>query len=231
MIVEQSANVLQTSFNDVWFAVASFVPSILAAIVIFVIGWIIGAILAKIIEQVVEVLRIDDALKATGANEAFKNTGYQLHVGALLGTLVKWFIIIVFLVAALDVLGLYQVNSFLQGVVLLYLPNVIVAVLFLILAAIVAEIVKNVVTGSARAAGVTSANLAGVVAKWAIWIFAIIAALTQLGVASALIQTLFTGLVISISLAFGLAFGLGGKEAAARAIDRVRSEVAHHTKD
>lgn len=227
MIVEQSANVLQTSFNDVWFAVASYVPSILAALVIFVIGWIIATILAKIIEQVVEVLRIDEALKATGANEAFKNTGYQLHVGALLGTLVKWFVIIVFLVAALDVLGLYQVNSFLQGVVLLYLPNVIVAVLFLILAAIVAEIVKNVVIGSAKAAGVSSANLAGVVAKWSIWVFAIIAALTQLNVAAGLIQTLFTGLVISISLATGLAFGLGGKEAAARFIEKVRSEIAH----
>ena len=142
--------------------------------------------------------------------------------------LVKWFIIIVFLVAALDVLNLSQVNSFLQGVVLLYLPNVIVAVLFLIIAAILAEIVKNIVVGSARAAGVTSANLAGAVAKWAIWVFAVIAALTQLGVASALIQTLFTGLVVAISLAFGLAFGLGGKDAAARAIDRVRSEVAHH---
>lgn len=228
MIVEQSANVLQASFNDVWLAVASFVPSILVAIILFLIGWVFGIILQKIIEQVVQVLRVDDALKATGANDAFRHTGYQLHVGVLLGTLVKWFVVIVFLVAALDVLGLYQVNSFLQGVVLLYLPNVIVAVLFLVLAAIVAEVVKNIVTGSARAAGVESANLAGAVAKWSIWIFAIIAALTQLGVASALIQTLFTGLVIAISLAFGLAFGLGGKEAAARTIERIRSEVSHH---
>lgn len=228
MIVEQSANVLQNSFNDVWFAVASFVPAIIAAIVIFLIGWIVGAILQKIVEQVVQVLRVDDALKATGVHEAFRHTGYQLHVGVLLGTLIKWFIVIVFLVASLDVLGLYQVNSFLQGVVLLYLPNVIVSVLFLVLAAIVADIVKNIVIGSARAAGASSANLAGAVAKWAIWVFAIIAALTQLGVASALIQTLFTGLVISISLAFGLAFGLGGKEAAARTIERIRTEVAHH---
>ena len=228
MIVQQSAGVLQTSFNDVWFAIASFVPNILAAVIIFIIGWVIGMILYKIIEQVIDVLRIDDALKATGLNEAVKTTGYSLNIGMLLGSLVKWFIIIVFLVASLDVLGLRQVNSFLQGVVLLYLPNVIVAVLFIILAAIVAEVVKNVVTGSARAAGVTAANLAGSVAKWSIWVFAIIAALTQLGVASALIQTLFTGIIVAVALAFGLAFGLGGKEAAARTIEKVRSEVAHH---
>lgn len=228
MIVTQSASVLQTSFNDVWLAIASFVPNILAAIVIFVIGWIIGIVLCKIIEQVVDVLRIDEAIKATGVNEAIKPTGYSLNVGMLLGELVKWFVVIVFLVASLDVLGLRQVNSFLQGVVLLYLPNVIVAVLFIMLAAIVAEVVKNIVAGSAKAAGVTSANLAGVVAKWAIWVFAIIAALTQLGVAAALIQTLFTGLIVAIALAFGLAFGLGGKEAAARAIEKIRSEVGHH---
>ena len=231
MLVEQSANVLQASFNDVWFAVVSFVPNILASIVIFLIGWIIAMILGKIIEQVVQVLRVDEALKATGLNDMVKHTGYRLNVGAILGELIKWFVIIVFLVAALDVLGLQQVNSFLQGVVLLYLPNVIVAVLFIILGAIVAELVKKVVAGSARAAGVSSANLAGAVAKWAIWVFAIIAALTQLGVAGALVQTFFTGVVIAASLAFGLAFGLGGKEAAARAIERVRSEVSHHGRD
>ncbi len=228
MIVEQSANVLQNSFGDVWYAVASFVPNILVALVLFLVGWVVGLILQKIIEQVIQVLRVDEALKVAGVNDVFKHTGYHLHIGALLGTLVKWFIIIVFLVAALDVLGLYQVNSFLQGVVLLYLPNVIVAVLFLVLAAIVADVVKKIVVGSAKAAGVTSANLAGTVAKWSIWIFAIIAALTQLGVASALIQTLFTGLVISIALAFGLAFGLGGRDAAARTIERIQAEVSHN---
>ena len=228
MIVTQSANVLQASFQDVWFAIISFVPNILAAIVIFLIGWIVGMILSKIIEQVVQVLRVDDALKATGVNDVVKHTGYHLHVGALLGELVKWFIIIVFLVAALDVLGLQQVNTFLQGVVLLYIPSVIVAVLFLIIAAIVADLVKKIVVGSARAAGVHSANLAGSVAKWSIWVFAIIAALTQLGVAGALIQTFFTGVVIAAALAFGLAFGLGGKDAAARSIKRLRSEISHH---
>ena len=138
----------------------------------------------------------------------------------------KWFVVVVFLVAALDVLGLQQVNTFLQGVVLLYIPKVIVAVLFLIIAAIVADVVRKIVIGSARAAGVSSANFAGTVAKWSIWIFAIIAALTQLGVAGGLIQTFFTGVVIAIALAFGLAFGLGGKEAAARSIEKIRSEIS-----
>ena len=140
----------------------------------------------------------------------------------------KRVVIVVFLVAALDVLGLTRVTIFLQQVVLLYLPQVIVAVLILILAAFVAEVVKSLVAGSARAAGAHAANLAGAVAKWAIWLFAILAAINQLGVATEFVQTLFTGLVVALALAFGLAFGLGGKDAAARTIERVRSEISSH---
>ena len=227
MIVAQSASVLQASFNDVWFTIVQFVPAILAAAIIFVIGWIIGMILARVIEQVVDVLRIDDALKSAGVTEAVKDAGFSLNAGRLLGALVKWFVIVVFLVASLEVLGLVRVTTFLQQVVLLYLPQVIVAVLIIILAAIVADIVRNVVTGSARAAGVKQAAMEGAIAKWAIWIFAVLAALNQLGVAAAFWQTLFTGIVVALSLAFGLAFGLGGKEAAARSIERMRDEMAH----
>lgn len=227
MIVAQSAASLQTSFSDVWFTVVQFVPSIIAAVVIFIIGWIVGMILAKVIEQIVDVLRIDDALKASGVHEAVKDAGFNLHAGRLLGALVKWFIIIVFLIASLEILGLVYVTIFLQQVVLAYLPRVIVAVLIIILAAVVAEVVRNLVVGSARAAGVHHAGIAGAVAKWAIWIFAILEALNQLGIVAVLWQTLFTGIVIALSLAFGLAFGLGGKEAAARAIERMQGEMHH----
>lgn len=228
MLVSQSAGVIQSSFADLWLTVAQHLPSILAAVIIFVIGWVVGVVLYRVVVQVVKVLRIDDALKAAGLNDVAKEAGFNLDIGVFLGTLVKWFAIIVFLVAALDVLGLSRVTIFLQQVVLLYLPQVIVAVLILILAAVVAEVAKGLVAGSARAAGAHAANLAGTVAKWAIWLFAILAALNQLGVATEFVQTLFTGLVVALALAFGLSFGLGGKEAAARTIERVRSEIANH---
>lgn len=227
MIVAQSAATLQASFNDVWFTIVQFVPAIIAAAVIFVIGWIVGMILAKVVEQIIDVLRIDDALKASGVHEAVKDAGFNLHAGRLLGALVKWFVIVVFLIASLEVLGLVRVTIFLQQVVLAYLPQVIVAVLIVILAAVVADIVRNLVVGTARAAGVRQANMAGAVAKWAIWVFAVLAALNQLGVAAAFWQTLFTGIIVALSLAFGLAFGLGGKEAAARAIENMRDEMSH----
>ena len=227
MIVNQSVGSWQTAFADMWFTIMQFLPNIIAAIIIFIIGWIVGVVLYRVVEQIVKVLRIDDALKAAGVNEAARDAGINLNVGALLGTLVQWFIVIVFLVTALEVLGLSRVTIFLQQVVLLYLPQVIVAVLILILAAIVAEAAKNIIAGSARAAGAHSGNLAGTVAKYAIWVTAVLAVLNQLGVATEFVQTLFTGIVVALALGFGLAFGLGGKEAAARTIERVRGEISH----
>ena len=162
-------------------------------------------------------------------DEVLKRAGFNLDSGRFVGDLVEWFVIIVFLVASLDVLGLTQVNNFLQQVVLLYLPQVIVAVLILLIAVMIAAAMQRVVVGSAMAAGVRSANFLGAVTKWAIWIFAVLMALFQLGIAAPFVQTLFTGVVVAISLALGLSFGLGGQQAAAGFIEKVREEIKSHT--
>jgi hypothetical protein len=227
MIFTQSANAVQGSFYDLWFTVAIYLPRILAAVVVFLVGWIIATILYRIVVEVVKVLKVDDAMKGAGLHDAAKEAGFKLDIGIFLGTLVMWFTALVFLVASLEILGFSVVTVFLERVVLLYLPQVIIASLILIIGAIIAEIVRGLVSGSARAAGAHSANLAGSVAKWAIWVFAVLAALDQLGVASAFVQTVFTGLVVALSLAFGLAFGLGGKDAAAGAIKKLSEEIRH----
>ncbi|HEY4517941.1 MAG TPA: hypothetical protein VJI74_03595 [Candidatus Paceibacterota bacterium] len=226
MLLQTWANVLTQSFQDLWLGVLAFVPNVLVAILIFVLGWIVGAVLSRVIEQVVKSLRVDHFLGSTGLDEVLHQAGYKLDSGAFLGALVKWFVILVFLVASLEVLHLTQVTIFLQQVVLLYLPQVIVAVLILLVAAVVAETAQNIIVGAARAAELRSANLLGSVTRWAIWIFAILAALDQLNVAQALVQTLITGIVVAISLGVGLAFGLGGQEAAARVIERFRQDVS-----
>jgi hypothetical protein len=135
---------------------------------------------------------------------------------------VKWFVILVFLMASLQVLGLVAVTYFLQSIVVGFLPNVIIAVLILLVAAVLAEVAQSVVVGAARAADIRGAGIAGTVAKWAIWIFAILAAMEQLQIAQGILQTLFTGVVVALALAFGLSFGLGGQEAAARFIEKTR---------
>lgn len=228
MLIQTWADVLTQSFYSLGTGIVQFIPNVVVAIIIFLLGWLVGAALGKIVEQIVKSIKLDQGLKATGLNEAIERAGFTLDSGAFLGGLVKWFFIIVFLMASLEVLGLTQVTLFLQTVVLSYLPQVIVAALMILVGAVVAEVVRDIVAGAAKAAGVSAAGFAGNVAKWSVWVFTILAALAQLQVATAFVQTLFTGIVIAVSLAIGLSFGLGGQEAAARAIEKVKGEIGHH---
>ncbi|MBX9765052.1 hypothetical protein K2X83_00220 [Patescibacteria group bacterium] len=225
MLIQTWADVLTASFQNLGMGIVAFVPNIIVAVIIFVLGWLVGAALGRIIAQVIKAIKLDAALKNTGLNDAVERAGFTLDSGAFLGMLVQWFFIIVFLMASLEVLGLTQVNLFLQNVVLAYLPQVIVAALILLVGAVVAQVAKDVVGGAAKAAGVHGAGFAGSIAMWAVWIFTLIAALDQLQVAQAFIQTLYTGVIIAVSLAVGLAFGLGGQEAAARAIEKMRMQM------
>ncbi|HQU07493.1 MAG TPA: hypothetical protein PK539_00325 [Candidatus Paceibacterota bacterium] len=204
---------------------AQYLPNLVIAIIIFIIGWLIAVVVDRIVVQIFNALRIDQALRAAGTERIVERAGFTLSSGKFVGALVKWFIIVIFLVASLNVLHLDQVNNFLDTVVLGYLPRVIAAVLILLAAGILAETMHRVVTGSAKAARLTSANFLGTVAKWSIWVFAVLAALYQLEIASQIVQTLFLGIVIAISLALGLAFGLGGQQAAARYIEHVREQI------
>ncbi len=225
MVFTNWADVLTQSFQNLSSGLIQFLPNLVIAIVIFVVGWLIGVGVGRVVKQVVDALRIDQALKPTGIERVLSRAGFQLSSGKFLGMLVEWFFIIVFLVASLQVLGLTQVNQFLTGVVLGYLPQVIAAVLILLVAAVVAEATERVVAGSARAASLRAAGFVGKVARYAIWISAILVALAQLNVATAFVQTLFTGVVIAVSLAIGLAFGLGGQATAAHYLEKLSSEI------
>ncbi len=227
MFLTTWATVLNQSFQGLFYGVVAFIPNLVAALIIFVIGWVFGSILGRLVAQVVDATRVDTALRNAGVERVLSRSGFKMNAGKFLGSLVKWFFIIVFLVAALDALHLTEVTMFLRTVVLGYLPQVIVAVLILLVAAVLAETVEKVVSGGARTAGLSSAGFLGVLSRWAIWIFAILAALDHLQVASNFIQPLITGLVVALALAFGLSFGLGGQATAARILEKMREEVSH----
>lgn len=222
MIVQQWGYVLQQSFYNLLWNVVNFLPNLLFAIIIFVVGWFLAGWIGWVVNEAVKALRVDHALKTAGVGDVVTRAGYNLNSGAFLGMLVKWFVILVFLMAALQVLGLVAVTYFLQTIVVVFLPNVIIAVLIVLVTAVIADVARSIVVGSARAAGVHGAGIAGTVAKWAIWIFGLLAALEQLQIAQGILQTLFTGVVVALALAFGLSFGLGGQEAASRFIEKTR---------
>jgi flagellar biosynthesis protein FliQ len=205
---------LQLSFVGLWGDVLSFLPEIILSIVIVVIGWIIGSSLSQLVERLFNKFKFDKALDAAGVDDLTARAGYKFRPGHFVGALVKWFIILVFIVAALDILRLDQVTVFFREVALGYLPKVIVSVLILLGASVLANVASASVVAGARAAGYKSSELLGSVTRYSVLLFAVLAVLNQLEIAPELVQTLFTGIVFAASLAVGLAFGLGGKEAA-----------------
>jgi len=213
IFIENWGDVFARSLQGVWYGVASFVPNLIIALIIFAIGWVLASLIEKLVETIFKALKIDAALKTAGLEDVVKRAGHNLNSGLFVGALVKWFVIIVFLVASFDVLGLTQVTSFLRDVVA-YLPQVIIAVLILMVAVIIANAMQKLVVASSRAAHVKSAELLGRITKWAIWIFALLTALFNLGIAPGLIQTIVMAVFAGAALALGLAFGLGGKDIA-----------------
>lgn len=221
------ATVLQNSFEQVFTGVLAVVPNIIIAIIIVLLGWIIGAALSKVVAQIIKSIKLDRALSSAGLDEVVEKGGFKLDSGKFLGELVKWFTLVVFLITAFDVLGLQQVNDFLSGVVIGYIPQVIAAVLILLIAVVIGEALRKTVVASSKAAGIESANFLGSITKWSIWVFAALAALFQLGIGAIFIQTLFTGVVVALALAFGISFGIGGKDAAASTVDKIKKEISH----
>lgn len=230
MFIQSWTAVFRDSLIGLWYGFINFVPGLLGAIILFIIGWIAAIMIGKAVSSLVAAVKLDKLFESAGAREVMNRAGIRISVSGFIGKLVKWLIIVVFLMASLEIIGLTQVNDFLREAVLYYLPKVIIAALVLILATIIADAMKKIVEGSARAANVRSAAMLGSIVSYAIWIFAFIIALAELGIAAAFMQILFTGFIAALAISLGLAFGLGGKEAAARAIDHVSDSMTSHPK-
>ncbi|MEI8224076.1 MAG: hypothetical protein WCG20_03050 [bacterium] len=227
MLAVQQGQVFLGVLQSFWVGLYSFLPSVILAIILFIIGVVIAGFIGKAIAHVINLTKVNGLLDRTALKEIVNKAGFHLNIGGLIGWLVQWLLILAFLVGALNLLGLSDVNVFLQQIVLFYLPRVIVAVLIVVVGSVLAEAASKAVTGSAKVANVSSANLAGSIAKWAIWITTILFGLNQLGIGADLIQTLWMGIVVALALAIGLSFGLGGKDHASKVLDKVSDMISH----
>ena len=217
--------ILLDSLKSIWQSFIGFLPTLLAALIVFIIGWLIAIFLGKVANRIIKAIKLDLLLAKLGFKKVLAKAKLKLNSGKFFDELVKWFFIIVFLMTAVDILGLTEVTLFLKTI-LFYIPNVIIAAIVLLAAVIVANFMQRVVKASADAAGLSSSGAVGSIAKWAIMIFGFVIALTQLGIATTLIQTIVIGLIAMLALAGGLAFGLGGKDWAARILDRIKQDLS-----
>lgn len=215
------ADVVAGSLQGLWLGVVSFLPTLIAAILVFIIGLVVAAGLGALVEKIFEAIRLDSLLNKLGLAPYFERAGLRLRGSRFLGQLVNWFLIIAFLLAASDILGLTALSMFLRDV-LFYIPNIVAAVLIMLAAVVVANFSRRVVTASVMSAKLHAAHFLGALTWWAIVVFGLLTALVQLNIAQSIINSLVTGFIAMLALAGGLAFGLGGKEYAAHLVNRLR---------
>ena len=229
MTVQNWADVLTSSLQTLWFKVINFIPELIGAIIVLIVGLIIATGLGSFVEKLINALKIDVFLRRLGLEAYIERAGLRLNAGRFLGEIVKWFLVVVFVLAACDILGLFGISAFL-GDVLLYFPNVIIAALIMLVAILVGNFLRHLIKASVKSARLYSANFLGTLTWWAILVFGFLAALMQLGVGVAIINTLITGFIAMIAIAGGIAFGLGGKDFAASLLGRFKEQIEDRNK-
>lgn len=219
-MLEETRNTLVNSLNANIQAIVTFVPRFLAGLLILLIGIVIASIVKQLILSASKSLKVDSYLKKYGVPELRENYTWS----NILAEIARWFVIIIFLIPTSDVWGLPRIGTLLNEL-LLYLPNVFVAVVIALVGFVLARLAHDVILASVK--GVTKESAEGIATstQWIINIFVILAVLNQLGVASDLIRILFTGIVAMIALAGGIAFGLGGQKNAQDILDGVRKRL------
>jgi len=215
-----------TSLQGLYDKIAGFVPVLVVALVVLILGWIVGIGLGNLVQKVLEALKVDALANNLGLDKLSARTGRKLSVSGFGNWLVKWFFIIATFVAAADIFGLSDVSTFLYGQVIPYFGNVIVAVAILLIGMVGANFLEGVVRHALSAGGLHTSDSLGLITKWAILIFAFLAALNQLGVASGFVHDLFRAVVAMLAIAGGLAFGLGGRDHAKHVLDSIEKDLS-----
>ncbi len=225
MIVQNWTDVIVGSLQNLWLGFANFVPNLIAAIIVLIVGLIVAAGLGALVEKIFEGLHLDQFLEKLGLKPFFERAGLRMRASYFLGRLVYWFVVISFLLAVTQSLGLYTFSLFLTSVVTYLWQSVIAAVLIMLAALVLANFLRRIVIASVLSAKLRSAQFLGSLTWWAVVVFGLLAALQQLNIAATIIQTLVTGFIAMLALAGGLAFGLGGKDYANHLIGRLRDHT------
>jgi hypothetical protein len=211
--MENFFTALGDSVRDAVGPIMAAIPKILGFIIILVVGWIVAGLIARGVASLLRAVKFNDLASRSGFSDLVHKMGVPGDAASFIGLTAKWFIRLIALVVAFDALGLTAVSDVLRSL-LLWLPNLVVALVVLVLGGLAANAVGNVVRGSTAKAGLGNPNLLANVARGAIWAFAVIVAVNQIGIAESLVNTLFMGTIAAIALAAGLAFGLGGRDTA-----------------
>ncbi|MCX6740512.1 MAG: hypothetical protein NTZ49_04775 [Candidatus Parcubacteria bacterium] len=209
---------------SLWEGLVVYLPSLIAGIIILIIGIFLAKAIEKLVEKLIKAAKVDELIAKINIVKKIEEGGTKVVFSQIFAWLVKWFLYVVLLIAVSEILKLGQFTVFLKDIAM-YLPNVIIAVLILVVGFVLGYFVDDLIVKLLKSTREKLGNLVGAVAKWSIIVFTVLAALLQLNVAAQMIELLFTGIIFMLALSFGLAFGLGGREAAKDLIEEVKRDI------
>jgi hypothetical protein len=215
-----TADTLRESLVGALNAVLAALPRILGFAIVLVAGWLVSSLFARGVAVLLQAVRFNDLARRSGFADFVQKMGVRQDAATAIAGVVKWFVRLITLVVAFDLLGLPAVSVVLQQL-LLWLPNLIVALVVLVIGGLAANALSQLVRGTTAEAGFNNPEVLAAITKVAVWSFAIVVAVNQLGIATTLINTLLVGVVGALALAAGLAFGLGGRDRAAEILDQL----------
>jgi hypothetical protein len=216
--VQDTGDAFRASLAGALNTFLSAIPRIIGFAVVLIVGWIISSLLARGVEALLRAVRFNELARRSGFADFVEKMGVRDDSAGVIASIAKWCVRLITLVVAFDTLGLPAVSNVLNQL-LLWLPNLIVALVVLVIGGLAANALSRLVRGATAEAGFSNPETMETVTKVAVWGFAIVVAITQLGIATTLINTVLIGLIGGVALAFGLAFGLGGRDRAAQILD------------
>lgn len=212
------SNVFADSTRGVWLLVFEASLKLFWAIVVFAIGLALGSWVQVLVVKLLRFARVENLSKTIGAEKVLKKAEINLSLVDLVAIVLRWLVVLIFFLSALDILGLSSVSQVLFSI-LGYLPSIVAAIFVLVLGYLVANLVEKLVKGAVLSLDKNIAKPLSVLARWLILLIAFFAALDQLKIAQTLISTFFQGLTYTFVLAVGLSFGLGAKDLVSRILN------------
>jgi hypothetical protein len=211
-VITDTTTAILTAFSQALSSFFAFIPKLVGAIIVLLIGWLVGRLVGKLVTQGLRAVKFDQVAERAEIGPFLRNAGVRMDPAGVVGALARWFIYIVFWEAAASILGFPQLTQILNEV-LAFIPRIVVALVILLVGALAGALLARVVRGSLRTANFGDADLLAGIARYGVITFAVVAALSQLGIAPAIVNMLWTAVIGGVALAFALAVGLGSRDA------------------
>jgi len=203
----------------------TFLPQFLGAVIAFCVGYFLARVAAALVRNFLNKIRLNQLFKRLGWEELLERFNIKMNFSVFFGELVSWFIIILFLMASTDLVGLLQFSRFLEKV-LDYFPNIFIASLIFIIAAYLVDFTYKIFLVTGKEDKLIYSKFLGIGIRRTIWILVALAILYQLGIAKNLVLSVFIAILALVVLAAGIAFGLGGRDLAKKILEEFKERIS-----